>query len=191
MAGRLILQVSATDADIRSNAHISYELQGLESELFFIDSETGMRCLWYHFNLSLSPFICIIVALLSDYLFALRFWEGVFFLHAFMPTSVISERQFITTLLLRISDRHFQKKGSHKRGKKNLIIIIFFFFKQEKGKFPMRPTKRPSMALVIIPRNALTLNLLVLFSSWRIISSGRRVNQILQQDSGIYRKNRN
>ncbi|XP_058496668.1 protocadherin Fat 1a isoform X5 [Solea solea] len=40
-AGRLILQVSATDADIRSNAQISYELQGLGSELFVIDSDTG------------------------------------------------------------------------------------------------------------------------------------------------------
>ncbi|KAF7662652.1 hypothetical protein LDENG_00230690 [Lucifuga dentata] len=40
-AGRLILQVSATDADIRSNAQISYELQGAGSELFTIDSDTG------------------------------------------------------------------------------------------------------------------------------------------------------
>lgn len=40
-AGRLILQVSATDADIRSNAHISYELQGAGSKLFTIDSDTG------------------------------------------------------------------------------------------------------------------------------------------------------
>ncbi|TRY88066.1 hypothetical protein DNTS_000045, partial [Danionella cerebrum] len=40
-AGRLILQVSATDADIRSNAQISYELQGSGSEHFSIDSETG------------------------------------------------------------------------------------------------------------------------------------------------------
>ncbi|KAM3624275.1 uncharacterized protein V6R79_021361 [Siganus canaliculatus] len=38
---RLILQVSASDADIRSNAHISYELQEEEPELFVIDSETG------------------------------------------------------------------------------------------------------------------------------------------------------
>lgn len=41
--GRLILQVSATDADIRSNAHISYELQGPGSELFLIDASTGMH----------------------------------------------------------------------------------------------------------------------------------------------------
>lgn len=41
-AGRLILQVSATDADIRSNAQISYELEGAGSELFMIDSETGV-----------------------------------------------------------------------------------------------------------------------------------------------------
>ncbi|XP_068176860.1 protocadherin Fat 1a isoform X1 [Antennarius striatus] len=40
-AGRLVLQVSATDVDIRSNAHISYELHGVGSELFIIDSETG------------------------------------------------------------------------------------------------------------------------------------------------------
>ncbi|XP_056135970.1 protocadherin Fat 1a [Lampris incognitus] len=40
-AGRLILQVSATDADIRSNAQISYELQGTGAELFTIDSDTG------------------------------------------------------------------------------------------------------------------------------------------------------
>ncbi|KAL1023572.1 hypothetical protein UPYG_G00042580 [Umbra pygmaea] len=40
-AGRLILQVSATDADIRSNAHISYELQGPGAELFTIDPDTG------------------------------------------------------------------------------------------------------------------------------------------------------
>ncbi|KAF0037188.1 hypothetical protein F2P81_010062 [Scophthalmus maximus] len=40
-AGRLILQVSATDADIRSNAQISYELQGDGSELFAVDSDTG------------------------------------------------------------------------------------------------------------------------------------------------------
>ncbi|MEQ2189483.1 hypothetical protein GOODEAATRI_025808 [Goodea atripinnis] len=33
--------VSATDADIRSNAQISYELQGAGSELFIIDSDTG------------------------------------------------------------------------------------------------------------------------------------------------------
>lgn len=43
--GRLILQVSAMDADIRSNAHISYELQGPGSELFLIDPNTGMRCI--------------------------------------------------------------------------------------------------------------------------------------------------
>ncbi|XP_014882846.1 protocadherin Fat 1a isoform X1 [Poecilia latipinna] len=40
-AGRLILQVSATDADIRSNAQISYELQGAGAEYFIIDSDTG------------------------------------------------------------------------------------------------------------------------------------------------------
>ncbi|KAG8014667.1 Protocadherin Fat 1 [Nibea albiflora] len=34
-------KVSATDADIRSNAQISYELQGAGSELFIIDSDTG------------------------------------------------------------------------------------------------------------------------------------------------------
>uniref|UniRef100_A0A7N8X7D7 FAT atypical cadherin 1a n=1 Tax=Mastacembelus armatus TaxID=205130 RepID=A0A7N8X7D7_9TELE len=40
-AGRLILQVSAIDDDIRSNAQISYELQGVGSELFVIESDTG------------------------------------------------------------------------------------------------------------------------------------------------------
>ncbi|XP_062333238.1 protocadherin Fat 1a isoform X1 [Osmerus eperlanus] len=39
--GRLILQVSATDADIRSNAQISYELHGAGVELFTIDPDTG------------------------------------------------------------------------------------------------------------------------------------------------------
>ncbi|XP_030643540.1 protocadherin Fat 1a isoform X2 [Chanos chanos] len=39
--GRLILQVLATDADIRSNAQISYELLGPGSEHFSIDSDTG------------------------------------------------------------------------------------------------------------------------------------------------------
>ncbi|XP_061100562.1 protocadherin Fat 1a isoform X2 [Conger conger] len=39
--GRLILQVLATDADIRSNGHISYHLLGPGSEHFSIDSETG------------------------------------------------------------------------------------------------------------------------------------------------------
>ncbi|XP_051559265.1 protocadherin Fat 1a [Myxocyprinus asiaticus] len=41
LAGRLILQVSATDDDIRSNAQISYELLGPGSEHFSIDPETG------------------------------------------------------------------------------------------------------------------------------------------------------
>lgn len=45
-AGRLILQVSATDADIRSNAHISYELQGPGAELFTIDPDTGVCVCW-------------------------------------------------------------------------------------------------------------------------------------------------
>ncbi|XP_036407043.1 protocadherin Fat 1-like isoform X2 [Megalops cyprinoides] len=40
-AGKMILQVSATDADIRSNAEISYELFGLGSDQFSIDSNTG------------------------------------------------------------------------------------------------------------------------------------------------------
>ncbi|XP_048851790.1 protocadherin Fat 1a isoform X3 [Brienomyrus brachyistius] len=39
--GKLILQVSATDADIRSNGQISYELSGGLSEHFSIDAETG------------------------------------------------------------------------------------------------------------------------------------------------------
>lgn len=45
--GRLILQVSATDADIRSNAQISYELHGPGSEHFSIDSETGIYSFKY------------------------------------------------------------------------------------------------------------------------------------------------
>ncbi|XP_077575888.1 protocadherin Fat 1a [Stigmatopora nigra] len=40
-SNRLVLQVSASDADIRSNAQISYELHGAGSELFLIDPETG------------------------------------------------------------------------------------------------------------------------------------------------------
>lgn len=39
--GRLILQVSATDADIRSNAQISYELVGPGAQHFTIDPDTG------------------------------------------------------------------------------------------------------------------------------------------------------
>ncbi|KAJ8383464.1 hypothetical protein AAFF_G00220600 [Aldrovandia affinis] len=40
-AGKLILQVSATDADIRSNAQISYQLLGVGSQHFSIDTDTG------------------------------------------------------------------------------------------------------------------------------------------------------
>ncbi|XP_069049414.1 protocadherin Fat 1 isoform X3 [Lepisosteus oculatus] len=40
-SGKLILQVSATDADIRSNAVISYKLFGTGSEKFSIDVDTG------------------------------------------------------------------------------------------------------------------------------------------------------
>ncbi|XP_037388733.1 protocadherin Fat 1a isoform X4 [Pygocentrus nattereri] len=40
-AGRLILQVSAVDADIRSNAHITYQLLGAGSQHFSIDPDTG------------------------------------------------------------------------------------------------------------------------------------------------------
>ncbi|KAJ8416521.1 hypothetical protein AAFF_G00358090 [Aldrovandia affinis] len=40
-AGKLILQVSATDADIRSNAEISYKLIGAGSDQFSIDPDTG------------------------------------------------------------------------------------------------------------------------------------------------------
>ncbi|XP_066515899.1 protocadherin Fat 1a isoform X2 [Hoplias malabaricus] len=40
-AGRLVLQVSAVDADIRSNAHITYQLLGAGSQHFSIDPETG------------------------------------------------------------------------------------------------------------------------------------------------------
>ncbi|XP_062865096.1 protocadherin Fat 1a [Trichomycterus rosablanca] len=41
VAGRSILQVSATDADIRSNAHITYQLLGPGSEHFSIVPDTG------------------------------------------------------------------------------------------------------------------------------------------------------
>lgn len=57
-AGRLILQVSATDADIRSNAQISYELKGVGSELFTIDSDTGMY-LCVNRNRCKKEWICI------------------------------------------------------------------------------------------------------------------------------------
>ncbi|XP_046699501.1 protocadherin Fat 1a isoform X1 [Silurus meridionalis] len=40
-SGRYVLQVSATDADIRSNAHINYQLSGAGAQHFSIDSETG------------------------------------------------------------------------------------------------------------------------------------------------------
>lgn len=39
--GRSILQVSATDADIRSNAHITYQLLGPGAEHFSIVPDTG------------------------------------------------------------------------------------------------------------------------------------------------------
>ncbi|KAK1792515.1 hypothetical protein P4O66_012453, partial [Electrophorus voltai] len=39
--GRLVLQVSATDADIRSNAHISYQMLGAGSQHFTLDPDTG------------------------------------------------------------------------------------------------------------------------------------------------------
>ncbi|XP_047672539.1 protocadherin Fat 1a isoform X2 [Tachysurus fulvidraco] len=41
ISGRYVLQVSATDADIRSNAHINYQLSGVGAEHFSIDPETG------------------------------------------------------------------------------------------------------------------------------------------------------
>ncbi|XP_041081573.1 protocadherin Fat 1-like isoform X3 [Polyodon spathula] len=40
-SGKLILQVSATDADIRSNAEISYRLFGTEADKFSLDPDTG------------------------------------------------------------------------------------------------------------------------------------------------------
>ncbi|MGH0176874.1 UNVERIFIED_CONTAM: hypothetical protein FKN15_016909 [Acipenser sinensis] len=40
-SGKLILQVSATDADIRSNAEISYRLFGTEADKFNLDPDTG------------------------------------------------------------------------------------------------------------------------------------------------------
>lgn len=41
LVGRQILQVSATDADIQSNAEISYELSGSGAESFTVDTKTG------------------------------------------------------------------------------------------------------------------------------------------------------
>ncbi|XP_061108849.1 protocadherin Fat 1 isoform X2 [Conger conger] len=41
LPGRLVLEISATDADIRSNAEVSYVLYGAGSELFNMDSHTG------------------------------------------------------------------------------------------------------------------------------------------------------
>ncbi|XP_051784464.1 protocadherin Fat 1a isoform X3 [Erpetoichthys calabaricus] len=40
-SGKLILQVSAADADIRSNAEISYKLFGVGAEKFILDADTG------------------------------------------------------------------------------------------------------------------------------------------------------
>ena len=60
-AGRLILQVSATDADIRSNAQISYELQGAGAELFTIDADTGV-CVC----VCVSEYVCACVCLITD-----------------------------------------------------------------------------------------------------------------------------
>lgn len=41
LVGKHILQVSATDADIQSNAEITYQLSGNGAESFTINSETG------------------------------------------------------------------------------------------------------------------------------------------------------
>lgn len=39
--GKLIMQVSATDADIRSNAEITYTLSGPGAEKFNLNPDTG------------------------------------------------------------------------------------------------------------------------------------------------------
>lgn len=41
LVGRQILQVLATDADIQSNAEITYQLSGSGAESFTVDSKTG------------------------------------------------------------------------------------------------------------------------------------------------------
>ncbi len=46
LVGRQILQVSATDADIQSNAEITYQLSGSGAESFAIDAKTGKMSKW-------------------------------------------------------------------------------------------------------------------------------------------------
>lgn len=41
LVGRQILQVLATDADIQSNAEITYQLRGSGAESFTVDTKTG------------------------------------------------------------------------------------------------------------------------------------------------------
>jgi len=45
LPGKLILQVSATDADIRSNAEITYTLHGTGAEKFGLTPDTGNSAL--------------------------------------------------------------------------------------------------------------------------------------------------
>lgn len=46
LVGRQILQVTATDADIQSNAEITYQLSGSGAESFTIDAKTGEMSKW-------------------------------------------------------------------------------------------------------------------------------------------------
>lgn len=46
LPGKLIMQVSATDADIRSNAEITYTLHGTGAEKFRITPDTGNNTLY-------------------------------------------------------------------------------------------------------------------------------------------------
>lgn len=46
LPGKLIMQVSATDADIRSNAEITYTLHGTGAEKFRLAPDTGNNTLY-------------------------------------------------------------------------------------------------------------------------------------------------
>lgn len=46
LPGKLIMQVSATDADIRSNAEVTYTLHGTGAEKFRLTPDTGNNALY-------------------------------------------------------------------------------------------------------------------------------------------------
>lgn len=46
LPGKLIMQISATDADIRSNAEITYTLLGSGAEKFKLNPDTGNDGVW-------------------------------------------------------------------------------------------------------------------------------------------------